>query len=154
MYSAHPPPPPPPPTHTHTHRSWILLGHGPTHSLVLCDGPELTRKTKVQGGWARLVRENSARRSFRRCRQVETSSERRLRRYCLSAVMMHSFSARHKRHDLDLLEYARAVLLIDHVMVRSALALSGSQMRFESSVAFARCSCLHLVCMKLRVTAN
>ena len=68
--------------------------------------------------------------------------------------MMHSFSARHRGHDFDLLEYARAVLLIDHVMVKSVLALSGSQMRFESSEAFAHASNLQRVCMKLRVTAN
>ena len=53
-------------------------------------------------------------------------------------------SARRKRRDFDLLENARALLLIDHVIVKSALALFRSRMRFERSVAFARCSCLKL----------
>ena len=47
--------------------------------------------------------------------------------YRLSAVIIHSFPARRKGHDFELLDYAganlSALLLIDNVMVMSVLAL-------------------------------
>ena len=60
---------------------------------------------------------------------------------CFSALMMASFSVRHRLHFFVSLEYAWALLEIDHSMVNGVLWCLGCQMFLESSVLFLCFSC-------------